>query len=364
MNKKLPTLILTGALACAMALPALAAEAAPVPISAVLPAGAAQTLPHSVLYYGTVKELVKREDGSISRLHMTSDRYGEYIMNVSAQTVWIDSGNHKAGDPDDLREGQSLYVFRSAAETRSLPPQSTALAVVWNIPMDAGTAQLHQVEAVSLENGRLKITTDQGGLYLLADKDTSLSFYGSEGAAALEDIQAGDQVMAWYGAVATSYPGQAYATHLMLLPEADAEPLTRGELVQMMYEQAGSPSVHFITDYTDVAQEAEYAQAVSWAAREGLVSGYGNGTFGPEDPVSREQLVTILWHYAGSPILADYPGLSQFRDAGDISLFAQPAFAWAHQKGYLSAVEGDILAPQNAASRALTDTILAAFAQQ
>lgn len=364
MNKKLTVLVLTGALACAMTLPAMAAETAAVPISAPVSTEEAVSLPDSVLYYGTVQEVVKDENGNIMQLRMVSDRYGEYVMNISDQTVWIDSGRHAASDPSDLQEGESVYVFHSAIETSSLPPQSAAFVVVRNIPMDAGCAQYHEVEAVSLENGQLKITTDNSGLYIFADDETELSMYRDDAALSLEDIPVGSHVMAWYGAVADSYPGQAHASYLMLLPDeaqSAEDTLTRGELAMMMYEHAGKPTVNYSMEYSDVANDAQYAKAICWVTSEGYMGGYGDGTFGPDDTVSREQLVTILWRCEGSPMLMDYPGLSQFDDAGDISLWAQPAFAWAHQKGYISADEEGSLAPKGDATQEMAETMLRAL---
>ena len=369
MNKKLPVLILTGALACAMTLPAMAAEPAAVPISAPVSNEETQTLADSVLYYGTVEEIVRGEDGSISQLRMTSERYGEYVMILSEQTVWIDSGERTAADPADLQEGEGVYVFHSTAATMSLPPQSPALAVVRNVPMDAGCAQYHEVEAVSLENGCLTITTDNGGLLIRADEKTGLSRYGSEDEIALEDIQPGSWIMAWYDAVAESYPGQTNASHLMLLSQEaaeaevkESEELTRAELVCIIHEKAGKPVVNYAMDYADVSEDADYAEAIRWATSEELVKGYDNGSFGPEDPVSREQLVTILWRYAGSPMLMDYPGLTQFSDIGELADYAQPAMAWAHQKGLIGPVEGDLLAPGNPATLELAEQILSQLA--
>lgn len=361
MKKKLTVLVLTGALACTMALPVMAADVTAVPISAPVSSSELAALPDSVLYYGTVQEIVKGANGSITQLRMTSERYGEYVMNISEETVWIDSGKQTASDPSTLQAGEGLYVFHSPAETSSLPPQSAAFAVVRNIPMDAGCAQYHEVEAVSLEDGQLKITTDNGGLILLADENTGLSFYGSDAAASLTDIQAGDYVMAWYGAVAQSYPGQAYATHVMLLsgdPQPTTDTLTRGELVMMMHEKAGKPVVNYAMNYSDVAGDADYVEAIRWATSEGYVGGYGDGTFCPDDTASREELVTILWRYNGSPMLMDYTGLTQFSDADEISQWAQPALAWAHQKGYIAAVDGSRLDPQGDATRALAESIL------
>lgn len=365
MNNKISALVLTGALACALAVPAFAAEAPVVPISAPVSAESISVLPDSVLYYGTVKEIGKNADGSMSWLRMTSDRHGEYVMNLSADTVWIDSGKHTASDPANLQEGESLYVFHSAVETRSLPPQSAAFAVVRNIPMDAGCAWYHEVESVALENGRLTITTDNGNLLISADEKTQLSRYEGEEAVSLKDIQAGDRIMAWYGAVTDSLPGQTQAASLMLLPRQDeaqkpenTDTVTRGELAAMLYEQAGKPEVNSDGIYTDVDTASHYFQAIRWVTSQGLMSGYGDGSFGPEDTLTREQLTVILWRYAGSPMLMDYPGLTQYNDAGEISRFAQSAMAWAHQKGYISAEANGLLNPQGAATQEMVDAVL------
>ena len=142
--------------------------------------------------------------------------------------------------------------------------------------------------------------------------------------------------MAWYSAVTDSLPGQTQAVHLMLLPQQDeaqapesSDPVTRGALAAALYEQAGKPQVAAQADYTDVADDSPYAQVISWVTEAGLMNGYGDGRFGPDDVLTREQLTVILWRCAGSPMLMDYPGLAQYSDANEISRFAQPAMAWA-----------------------------------
>lgn len=75
-------------------------------------------------------------------------------MNISSDTVWIDSGNRTASDPADLKEGESVYVFHSPISTRSLPPQSAAYAVVRNIPQDISCAQYHVVGGDHRGGGR------------------------------------------------------------------------------------------------------------------------------------------------------------------------------------------------------------------
>ena len=222
MKRTLSALVVSGALLCAAALPAMAAE----------PAAGSQnetalvqeeTMPDSVLYYGQVLAIDREEDGTITRLHLTSEAQGDYVMNISSSTVWIDSGSYAASDPADLEVGESVYVHHSPVSTRSLPPQSAAYAVVRNFPQDAGAAQYHEVEAIAQnEDGSVTITTDNGGLMLTVEADAAVTTYAGE-TAALADVKAGNHVMAWYPLVMLSYPGQASAGHLMLLPAAVEE---------------------------------------------------------------------------------------------------------------------------------------------
>lgn len=81
---------------------------------------------------------------------------------------------------------------------------------------------------------------------------------------------------------------------------SDQNPLTRAELILALYEQEGTCGINFAMDYTDVSPDAEYAEAICWASSEGMVQGYGNGTFGPDDAVTREQMAVILYRYAQS----------------------------------------------------------------
>ena len=355
MKKMLMSLILSSALICSLALSAAAVEKTDDTSPETPLAEESAARPDSVLYYGKVEEISRDENGEMNALSMSSDRYGEYVMLLSEDTVWIDSGNHSASDPATLKEGEGIYVFHSPVSTRSLPPQSTAFAVVRNTPQDAGCAQYHEVEAIEKTDGGLRITTDNGGLFLLADEETFLSSYKGTAPAGLGEIKTGSHIMAWYGPMALSYPRQAHAGHIMLLNQAE-EPLTRSGLAVLLHTAQDSPVVNYAMNFSDVAQDAPYVEAVRWAASKKLMSGYGGGRFGTDDPVTREQLAVILWRQAGSPRLMDYPGLTKYSDVGDISRFAQPALAWAHQKGLVPA-EGR-LGPKDAVTAAEAEQMM------
>ncbi len=219
MNRKLSALALAGALALTLALPAGAVcplqffFSWPWAVQEETPA-----LPDSLLYCGAVQQLVE-EDGVLTQLWMDSEQSGPYTMNLSEQTVWIDGTLRAPASSAALQEGDEAVVFHSPVTALSLPPQSAALAVVLNPPQDGSAVRLHTVEEVSLDDGQLTITTDQGGLLLRADETTLLSRYDGQEAVSLKDIQPGSRVVAWYTAVLASYPGQARAEQLILLPE-------------------------------------------------------------------------------------------------------------------------------------------------
>lgn len=358
MKKKLTALALSGLMICSLSLSALAA---PIPVAGSETESAAPApLPDSQLYYGEVKDILTDEEGVLTGLRMDSPKSGEYVMKLSEETYWIDSGERTASDPATLAAGERLYVFHSSVSTRSMPPQSAAYAVVRNIPQDVGCAQYHEVEAVEETDKGVRITTDNGGLILFLDKDTTLLAYTGDAPADPADIPVGSHIMAWYQVVLESFPGQAHPSHVMTLeaPVSD-EPMTRSDLAVMLHEAQGSPVVNFAMDYSDVSQDAPYAEALRWAASQGLINGYADGRMGPEDTLNRE---LILWRQAGSPMLMDYPGLTRYSDVGEISRFAQPALAWAHQKGLIPA-EGR-LGPQDGVTRAEVQELLSALEAQ
>ena len=136
--------------------------------------------------------------------------------------------------------------------------------------------------------------------------------------------------------------------------------VTRGMIVTIMYRQAGQPAFVGKADFRDVAADAWYADAVKWGAEVGLVLGYGNGLFGPNDAITREQLAVILYQYAkiqGMDV-SKQADLKAFKDAGSVSSWAADPVRWAVAEGLISGVTADTLAPEGSATRAQTAAIL------
>lgn len=136
---------------------------------------------------------------------------------------------------------------------------------------------------------------------------------------------------------------------------------TRGMVVTILWRLEGSPLVSTSLDYDDIKPEDWYGEAVRWADSAGVVTGYGNGKFGPNDTITREQMAAMLWRYAGSPKVDG--SLSSFVDGEQISDWARPAMIWAVEQGLITGVGNDRLEPRGPATRAQAATILMRFAQ-
>ena len=137
---------------------------------------------------------------------------------------------------------------------------------------------------------------------------------------------------------------------------------TRGMIVTILYRQAGSPAASG-NPFADVDPGQYYAQPIAWAASHGIVNGISATTFAPDDPITREQMATILYRYAryqGEDV-SDQGNLSAFADADTISAYAKQAMAWANGAGLINGVENNRLNPTGQAFRSQVAAILHRF---
>ena len=115
--------------------------------------------------------------------------------------------------------------------------------------------------------------------------------------------------------------------------------------------------------FTDVEEGSWYADAVAWCSSRGYVTGYGGGIFGVSDPITREQMATILFRYTSSKedvkdLAAVRGDLSRFADRSSVSDWADEAMRWAVGIRMINGVSADRLDPQGLATRAQTATML------
>ena len=131
--------------------------------------------------------------------------------------------------------------------------------------------------------------------------------------------------------------------------------MTRAMVVQALYKLAGSPKISVTTDFSDVTETDWYSDAVAWAVQKHIVNGVSNDCFAPDLPMTRQDLSAVLWRYAGSPKAGG--SLDDFRDADQVSSYADEAMVWMTEKGFLRGSNGE-LQPLKTASRAETAAIL------
>lgn len=142
------------------------------------------------------------------------------------------------------------------------------------------------------------------------------------------------------------------------------ETTTRAMIVTILYRYEGSPAAGS-SSFQDVPAGQYYTDAVSWAARHGVVNGYNAAQFGPNDTITREQMAAILYRYAQYKGM-DVSGradLSRYSDGGRVSSYARDAMAWANHQAFINGVDRYTLQPDGFANRAQVATILMRFCQ-
>lgn len=130
--------------------------------------------------------------------------------------------------------------------------------------------------------------------------------------------------------------------------------MNRAMFTTVLYRLAGSPAVRGGDGFSDVTDGSWYTDAVLWGQSTGIIGGYGNGLFGPNDPVTREQMCTLLVRWL------DYMGYELpavkddkvFTDADQFSSWARESISYAQISGLINGVPGGAFAPKNNASRA------------
>ncbi len=142
------------------------------------------------------------------------------------------------------------------------------------------------------------------------------------------------------------------------------ETTTRGMVVTVLWRIAGEPTAGE-NGFSDVKAGAWYYDAVTWAAQNDIVEGYGDDRFGPNNAITREQMAVILFHYAemsGYPVTVD-GDMSDFADEGKISAWAAAGMTWAVANGLIEGREDGLLDPSGFATRAEVAAILMRFCE-
>lgn len=273
------------------------------------------------------------------------------------------SADYKNEHPDRLvvsltitAGGKHITNFGNGTATVSLPyelktGEKAEEVTVWYLAEDGTMSEVPCSYDSATKLATFKV--NHFSLYVVGTKDDA------SWANPFSDVEASD----WY------YSAVQYAAQNGLMKGTGNNTFSpglvtnRGMIATILYNLDGSGETAQST-FNDVKPDAYYANAVAWAQKKGIITGYGNGMFGPDDSITREQLAAMLWKYAGSPAAVASKGLASFKDAGEISAYAQNALAWANQTGIITGKGGGVLDPQGQASRAEAAQIMQNFFQK
>ena len=137
--------------------------------------------------------------------------------------------------------------------------------------------------------------------------------------------------------------------------------VTRGQVVTILWRMAGSPVVNFAMDFSDVTEDTWCAEAIRWAASEGIAKGFADGSFGQDVYVSREQLAAFLYREVqrqGGGFTGMWYFPLNYPDIEELGAFADEAMHWCVMTGVLQGTADGRLAPKATADRAQLSAIL------
>ena len=309
---------------------------------------------------GNVKETVENTDGSKQTTVNNTDGSASVTTvaesgKVTAEVSLSEKAVEAAENTAVKLPVENVPVANNrtdAAEVTVKLPAGVSEAKV-EVPLadaTAGTVAI-MVNPDGTETVIRDAVADNGAMALTVADGTTVKFV--DNSKSFDDVADND----WYNSAvdfASSHQLFNGTTETSFSPNVT---MTRGMLAVVLHNLENNPEGAESADFSDVGTDY-YANAVDWAAEEGIISGYGDGNFGPNDSITREQLAVMLYRYAGSP--ATDTGLN-FSDAAQINGYASKAVSWAVENGIISGRDTGELDPQGNATRAEVASMLMRF---
>ena len=310
--------------------------------------------------YVTKDRVVKiNDDGTFTALERKDLPVGTYMVPAGAEKLTA----------EDFEPGLSITVDENKnviATKPYVPPVVTGDAVMVE-QSDGGTVKVSPTRADEGDEVTVTVTPDEGQevrevtvtdedgesvTVEAGEKDGEFVFTMPDGAVTVtvtfgcdggelcptHSFTDVDQDAWYHDAVDWAVEGGLMSGYGHVAAFGVSDDLSRAQLAKVLWNAAGQPEADpaGAERFSDCSADDWFAEALSWAASEGIISGYDDGTFGPADPVTREQLATMLWRRAGSPEADAELG---FADADEVSSFAREAVEWAVSEGVLSGYE-------------------------
>lgn len=313
----------------------------------------------------TLAAVTEQAAGSKIRLVVEPDSTARGTMTAAQKSTLAGMKNAAALEAYFVSNNTRIHDFKGGSVELSIPYRANGAIRAWFLKED-GTREPVSAR-YDKENAQLILhhfshyvieELDSSAAYTVCAKDDSCPL------GAFGDLTA----TAWY------HDGVHYCLENGLmrgvsggkfLPDGST---TRAQLVTILWRLEGSPETTGAVRFGDVAGGAWYTEAVRWAVGCGVVKGYDNECFGPNDAVTREQMAAILYRYAqhkGYDVSAgEDTNILSFDDAFAVSEYAIPAMQWACGSGMVHGIARDgrmLLAPRDTTTRAQTATLLMRF---
>lgn len=240
-------------------------------------------------------------------------------ITAGGQTVSSVTGGLKVEIPADCGPGTVAQLVDENGNVLSTLRKSYASGQTMNVPLE-GSAKV-----IFVDNGK-----------------------------SFADVPAGN----WASNAVAFVSGHELMNGVSAASFSPAEPMTRGMLAVVLHNLEGNPGASYSGSFGDVGGNDWYAQAVQWAADNSIVTGVSDGVFAPNASITREQLVVMLYRYAGEPNAGG--SLTGFSDSANVSSWARQAMAWAVSSGIVGGSNGS-LNPQSGATRAEVAQMLMNF---
>lgn len=217
--------------------------------------------------------------------------------------------------------------------------------------------RIQSVEAVP-ETMNLRTVRGSGAYYFtMPESDVYLTIYTGE--RVFSDVED-----SWYEPYVYKAVDCGYLSGVTEDAFEPDSPVTRAQAAQALYAMAGYPAVTVDERYADITPDLWYAGSVIWASGNKILSGNTDGTFRPEEPITRQQIVTAIHKFAIGVLgedTAERSNLSQYSDRDRISSYASASVKWAVSRGILSGLTQDTLDPTGAVPRSQLAVMLLAL---
>ena len=295
--------------------------------AAVLTAAAPVTMP---IYSVCAKEVDETSLVSVSELGedyivVSTDAGRQLQLNLSDDTVIIDSETKTATDIGGIQKGDKLLCEYSQAMTKSIPPQTSASLIATNVEKGGSVVTVNADKAEKDSDGNVVVTDNDRNLELTVSKDAAVKPYKTKNIVKIDDIKNGTKMLAWYETVTMSLPAKAYTENVVLLGEKteedmsssasdwakedikDAETIgmfdgtdlscvndiTREEFSELAYNMLDANNLFNSKSAGKTFADTDNKKITALAAS-GVISGKSDTEFAPKDLITREEAAAII----------------------------------------------------------------------